>query len=126
VIEEDIKSYLNALPSFAPQVYIEEAPQQCAEPYIVLGLVSVEPVHSHDGACATITETYQFTVYDKRPSVAIAAARSLRFAIDGFKGVMGTTQVGGVFYKAQRRFREDSTRLHHVSMDFEFQYSEEG
>lgn len=124
-IEDAIKTHLRSLNTAAGQrVFADEAPQETETPYVVFWLTSVDPDHTHEGAVTAVKRTFQISTFAPKAGDAIAVARAIRRAIDGYSGAMSSLAINAVFYVTEQRFREDLSKLHHVAQDFEFQYED--
>lgn len=127
-IEEGIRAYLTSSPlplAVGMRVYSQRAPAKPTTPYIVFSRIAVSPLMTHYGAPDTIRRTIQFSVFAATQSEALGIADALRKMLDGYKGLMGSVAVRAVFWRNEQYFYEDFTNLHHVPLDFEFQYVEQ-
>jgi hypothetical protein len=106
------------------RVYWMRAPQNVAEPFVVLQVISSVPDVSHQGPSGLIPARVQADCYSDSYTSAKAVARAVTARLSGYRGTPtppGTVTFDGVFKDAERdEYEPDDSpdKLFRVSMDF--------
>ena len=121
-IEEGLYDYLSSdvgvSALLSSRIYPGTLPQNWTAPAISYQRISGERNRILSGPDDRATPRIQIDCWADSYSGARALAEAVRSAIDGYAGLMGTTQVGSVVLESDTDFYEPDTNVYHVSMDF--------
>lgn len=103
-LEEDLYAWVKTLPAALlvgdatrPRFYYGAAPQGAAKPYVVWWLTA-QPGHLHMRGVSRIeSPTLGFDVYGLDGVAVRAIAKSLDGSLNGYRGLMGSTNIRGIF-----------------------------
>lgn len=130
IFEQTLRELLIRTNLVDDRVFLMRAPQVPAEkqqiPYIVFFMVGpvdhIKHVTIH-GALDQIERDYQFSVFDKSQSRALAIADSLRMYFDTMHGDFQNVHIGHCFYMTQTWAWESDTLLFQVIQEFRFMFN---
>lgn len=96
--KSDLYDFLNAKVAITNiiglnNIFPERAPSSAEIPYIVWGRNSSDGVRHMKGASGMVMERFTFDCYGKSSPVAETISEAMRNALDGFQGLMGSTDV---------------------------------
>ncbi|HEX9768438.1 MAG TPA: DUF3168 domain-containing protein [Kiloniellales bacterium] len=104
------------------RIYLGEAPQNVATPYVVYFLVG--PVHDRtlEGRSRLVRSRFQLDCYDTKTANAgalsvVAIANAIREALDGFRGTVSGVSFKSVMADGDRDLTVPETRLAQRSLD---------
>ena len=111
------------------RVFPKRMPQVPTYPCIVFHRVAGRPEHSMSGNSEMVEAVLQFDVHAGTAAQARATARSLRLALDSFKGTMGGAvdvgvEVFGAFLQDERDGEDDDLKSFWIQQDFMIQHHE--
>lgn len=127
-IEDGIRAYLTGSPyplAVQGRVYSHAAPQNGAQPYIVIYRIAVTPRHTQRGPVVITERLMQFSIFGLSQSTVLGIADALRRLMDGYTGQMGSYAVTGVFLSGERSQYNEASKLHQIAADYRIQYIEE-
>jgi len=84
------------------RVFVTEAPQDAALPLVVLKRVSTPRVYAQTGPSGLAWPRVQITARAARQAEAVAVAKAVRTAVNGYRGSMGDVPVQAVFVDTER------------------------
>jgi hypothetical protein len=139
-IETALKTYLLTLTPLtaliSTRIYFAQAPENTAQPYIVISKVSDIKVHSHDGYESARTDRFQFSIF----STSYATCKGIAAALEGngsrtsptgldcytgkMGGVSGVTVRGCLHENEIDLGYETESGLYHVACDYFISYVE--
>jgi hypothetical protein len=128
MIEEGIIAYLTTYnPLVAMQstrIYPDRLPQTPTLPATVFLSISDPEEYNQSGPSEWKEQRFQFDCWADNPLDAIKLKNTLRDAVSGFKGMMGTTEVYAAFADNGRTMDDDETGLYRRILEVLFQYKE--
>jgi len=99
-------------------------PEGVLDPSIVYFRVSGLGDYHTQGPSGLTRPRYQIDAYAQTPNAAAALADLVKDRMDGYRGLMGSVHVQGVFLDSERDDYHDAAKLHRVSRDFLIWYAE--
>ena len=127
MIEEGLYAFLAAL-SPAPaagRIYPLMLPQNHTLPAVTFTRIAATRTRSLDGPSGMARAVFQVDAWAATYGGAKTLAETLRQALDGHRGAMGSETVGGVLLTAERDLFDHETGTYRVSMDFAIWHQEE-
>lgn len=126
MLEEGIVTYLTSVTVLVAlqgnRVWPNRLPQNPTLPATTFREISNVPEYSHNGPSGYENVRMQFNCWATDPLAAKQLARALKRALSGFKGMMGSSSIGGCFLANSMDDFDDPTGLSRVIVDFEFEY----
>lgn len=116
-IEQGIITYLVSKSVAGGRVYPLILPQNAGLPAVVMQRVSSVPDYVHEGASGLELGRFQFTVWAENYAAAKATAAAVIAALSGYKGLMGTVEVGASFIANQIDQKDPESHLCAVITD---------
>lgn len=116
-IEQGIITYLKAQNVAGQRVYPLSLPQNAVLPAVVVQRVSGLPDYTHDGDSGLEPGRFQFTSWAESYAAAKATALSVKAALSGYKGSMGTVTVGASFIANELDLNDPDSNLRRVIVD---------
>jgi hypothetical protein len=108
------------------RVYPKVLPQNVQTPAITYELITDPRGNTHQGPDGTVEALYQVTVWAKSYMEAKTISLSIKNALQGFSGAMGTgVTVASVFAGGGRDLFDDDLRLYFIPADFIIHYKEQ-
>lgn len=99
------------------RIYVNEAPQSGAKPYIVYTVITIEPIYS--ARCVLDEVTIQYSVFAERYGSARTIANLIRTDLERFNGLLSGISVVNIdFAGLGASEKEKDSRLAHISYDF--------
>lgn len=125
-IDDGLKAFLTAspypIPAVGPRVYLHKAPQGAIDPYIVVYLISSEPLNSQRGTSDLRRESLQFSVFSPKQATTREVGLALCRLLSGFSGTMGTVPVTCCLQTNGRMLFNEATSVHQYALDFLIHY----
>ena len=92
-------------------------------PALDIFTISGSTIPTHVGPAGLTTKRYQVDVWASNDPEVDALSESLRHLLDGFRGLMGATDIGSIFYEGERDLDEPPTttsepQVYHRALDF--------
>ena len=81
-------------------------------------------MHTIDQQVGMAHPVFQFDAWAETYLAAKQLSRELRLALDGYRGIMGTETIHGVFIRNELDVYEDLTKLHRIILDAEIFHTE--
>ena len=75
------------------KIYAGQAPSSASLPYITIARISEPPHHHMTAAAGIASPTFQVDSWGRNLKQVSVLSEAIRNAIDGFRGLMGTTDV---------------------------------
>jgi len=101
----------------ADRIYVNEAPQSGAKPYIVYTVITIEPIYS--ARCVLDEVTIQYSVFAERYGQARSIVNLIRTDLERFNGLLSGISVVNIdFAGLGASEKEKDSRLAHISYDF--------
>lgn len=100
------------------RIYPSVLPQAPTFPAITYSTISAVRQNTMDGPDGLPSKRIQIDSWASTFSQALALADAIRERLDGHLGVMGATEVKGIFAAAERQLYESEPKLHRVSSDY--------
>lgn len=101
----------------ADRIYVNEAPQSGAKPYIVYTVITIEPIYS--ARCVLDEVTIQYSVFAERYGQARTIVNLIRTDLERFNGLLSGISVVNIdFAGLGASEKEKDSRLAHISYDF--------
>jgi hypothetical protein len=123
--EASLKTWLPAAcPSVSGRISANAASQDVKTPYLVYQRISSPRGYTHDGPDGSVEARFQFSFCSEILAGAIAAAEELRLVLSGFKGTLGTHEVGHAFIDNEVDLYDPDTEIHQVIVDYLIGYIE--
>lgn len=127
-LEADIYTYLAAQTALTDlvgtRIYMMNAPQNTAFPYVVYRKVAASPDYAMGGQSGLQQAWFEFFVYDDLYATVLAVVEQLRQELSGYHGTMGTTVVDWVTLEGENDEYLDDTGVHTPrygrSVDYKF------
>ena len=116
-IEQGIITYLVSKSVSGGRVYPLTLPQNAVLPAVVMQRVSSVPDYVHEGASGLELGRFQFTAWAENYAAAKATATAVIAALSGYKGLMGTVEVGASFIANQIDQKDPESHLCAVITD---------
>lgn len=129
-ISEALRTFLlsdsNIAAAVAARVYPVQLPQNTTLDSIRYAIISGNRSHaSPQGAIGLSGPRVQIDAVSQGFDTAYSLAELIRKRIDGYRGLMGTVKVQGVFFDSERTDFEPEPKLHVFSRDFFIWFEEE-
>jgi hypothetical protein len=128
-VEEAIHDRIvNTAPSgskLGTRVYPMTLPQTPELPAATYQIVSVVPVHSHQGPSDLDATRIQIDTWADGYAAAREAAVAVRTVLDGIRGMVSGLWVGGVLYAGQSTHYEDEVDMWRVRADYRIWHATE-
>lgn len=125
LIEQALMTYLLAQSGItalvSTRIHFARAPQDVANPYIIVIKIDAPREHSHDGSSQLAHPRFQLSIFASTYSQAKNIAAAVQAALQGYSGTMGGAggvAVGNVLYEDENDLYEEETRLFHVACDY--------
>jgi len=106
------------------RIYPLKLPQAATYPAITYQRVSGDRIRSLDGPSGLADPRIQLDLWDKTYSGVKALADTVRGALDGFRGLMGTDNIGGVLLLSDSDFYEQGVEVFRVIQDYSIWHKE--
>lgn len=106
------------------RVFPVVVPQGETRASVVYARISGEGDYHTQGPSGLARPRYQIDAYAKTQDEAAALANLVQDRIDGYRGLMGSVPVQGVFLESERDDYHDAAKLHRVSRDYVIFYAE--
>ena len=116
-IEQGIITYLIALNVATKRVYPAPLPQNVTLPAVTVQRVSSVVDYVHAGASGLELGRFQFTSWADSYAAAKVIAQQVKAALTGYKGSMGTVEVGASFIANEIDQVDPSSHLRAVIVD---------
>jgi hypothetical protein len=101
----------------ADRIYVNEAPQGGAKPYVVYTVITIEPIYT--AHCIQDEVTIQYSVFAERYASARTIVNVIRTDLERFSGVLSGISVLNIdFAGVGASEKEKDSRLAHISYDF--------
>ncbi len=130
-IEQALKEYLTGYAGLAAivagRVYALITPDKPAKPYVVFQRISTPREHSQSGPSALVQPRFQIDCWGDSYETCKQAIDQVRFALDGYKGVMGVTYpvtVYDAFCEGDKDTYDHPTRLYGAMIDVRIRHEE--
>ncbi len=124
-IETSLAAHLaENVPLAGGRVHPAALPQRPSLPALVYLRVSGVPTYDHDGPTGTVEARFQVSCWATRYGTARQLAAQVRSCLEGYKGLMGDTEIGHCFCVADRDAREAEPGLYHDPLEFTVMYYE--
>lgn len=125
---EDLTTYLIANSALVAtvngRIYSQILPQHAVLPAIAYSQIHGKPGNTMENASGFIDALFQFTCVAMSYFDAKKTARSLRTALEGFAGTMGSTKVYGAFQESERDGFNFETLEYRTDLDFKIWHLE--
>lgn len=108
----------------AARMYPILLPQEPSYPAIVYSLASSTRLHALDGPPGRASHRVQIDCYAETYKEAHQLAAAVRQRLDGYAGLMGSTEVGYVSLDNEQDLYDDDARVHRVLQDFLISHKE--
>jgi hypothetical protein len=99
-------------------------PQGERRPSLVYNIISESTDHVTTGPSGLVMARMQIDSYASTPDEGDSLARLVKDRLDGFSGLMGSVEVGGVFAETARTDYQADSQLHRSSRDYRIWFSE--
>jgi len=106
------------------RIYFAEAPEPPTLPYVTMTRIDAPRVHSLTGPSGLAAARVQIDVYAKSVKAARAIGKTIREAIDGFRGIQSGVNLQGVLLLDEMDGYSDSLELRRVTQDYRVWYNE--
>lgn len=116
-IEQGIITYLMALNVAGKRVYPAPLPQNSVLPGVTMQRISSVTDYVQSGASGLELGRFQFTSWAESYAAAKATAQQVKAALSGYKGVMGTVDVGASFLANEIDQKDPDSHLCAVIVD---------
>lgn len=121
MIEDALRNKLldntNLTALIADRLFVQEAPQGVARPYVVYLVVSLNPEYCQGESTDHII--IQYSCFAERHSESRAIANIIRQDLNGFSGELEGIKIPSIVFDSQGvNIREKDSRLAHISYDF--------
>jgi hypothetical protein len=93
-------------------------------PAIAYSLEDDRSMHTQQGPSALRQAIYRFDIWADTAAEAMAVARQMRVALDGYRGLFRDIPIVGAFFDGAGRSRDPDTATFNVSMRFTIHYQE--
>lgn len=123
-LEEAVSAYLQ--PKLNHKLYPFLLPQNTELPAVVYMPVSVERLHSLVADTGFVKQRLQFSCYGKSYKESVQLEGIIRQELQNFSGVMSGLLIGSVLLMEEITNYEAGTNAYSVTIEFEFQFEEEG
>lgn len=127
MIDESLIAFIQGLATTAgSRVHPALLPQEATYPAIAVTAVQMAKERALSGEVIRSTATYRLDVYGSGHSEVFPVSRALRDALDGYRGIMGTTRILHSAVNGPADFSDDDgdRKLRHHILDIELIYSE--
>ena len=125
---EDLTAYLIANAGLTAlvngRIYSQVLPQHAVLPAIVYSQIHGKAGNTMENASGFTDATFQFACMAMSYYDAKKTAKSLRAALEGFAGTMGSTKVYGAFQEAERDGFDFETLEYRTDLDFKIWHLE--
>jgi len=111
--------------AFGTGIHVNKVPDETAYPYGLIKRVYENSIHTQDGRFG-YEAMAQIEVYDEALSDCITNANLIFNLLDGYKGVMGSTEVGSVFMGNKRDEWAPDSRHYRCLMEAEIKWTDYG
>lgn len=130
LIEQALMTYLLAQSGITDyvgrQIHFVQAPQNTAQPYMVINKISGPREHTHDGGDMAHPR-FQFSVFASKYSNCKGCISALQTALQGYSGTMGGAggvKVGAALYDDETDLERGEQGLYGVAADYIIWHSE--
>ena len=123
-LEEAVSAYLQ--PMLNNKLYPFLLPQNTELPAVVYLPVSVERLHSLVADTGFVKQRLQFSCYGKSYKESVQLAVMIRHELQNFSGVMSGLLIESVLLMEEITNYEAGTNVYSVTIEFEFQFEEDG
>lgn len=106
------------------RIHPNRLPQNIGYPAISYQKITRTHLQTHDGLSGLARPRIQINCWAEGNTQAQNLADAVRYALEGFRGNMGTVSVMGGFAENATDRYDDEAEKHGVSMDFFFFYQE--
>lgn len=106
------------------RIYPVVLPQGVTDPSIVYNRISAIGDHHMQGASGLTRTRMQVDAYATTHDAAASLADAIKEVLDGYRGLMGSVTVQGVFFDTEREDYQDDVKLYRVSRDYFIWYEE--
>jgi len=130
MIEDDLCTYLKddvTISSYVgTRIYPVRMPQNVVYPAITYQIIGSTRFLTLSGPVSLVEGRYQIDIWSNGYGETKNIAKGIRDALQGFKGLMGTTKVQGILQdiNSEQDFYEDDTDLNRLTNDFIIYYEE--
>lgn len=100
-------------------------PQGETRTSLVLSRISAVGDHTNDGPVSLGRIRYQVDCYALTFGACADLALAIKSRLDGYRGVIGSFDIRGIFFDGVRDGYEDDTKFYRVSQDYFVWHSEE-
>ena len=127
--EEGLVTYLKSVTAIKnavdTRIFGQHLPQTAILPCIVYQRISTSRVLTHDqNSSGLVRATFQFDVYSTTYVNALSVTDALRSALQGYKGAMGSVQVGAVLPRNEVHLEERELDIVRIMSEYEISYQE--
>lgn len=124
----DLRSFILDDPSISAivgqRVYLRRLPQSPTIPSIVYARVTTRRSHDLDGPDHLPRALVQITSWTSSMADSSSLSSLLRSRLDGFRGTMGSIEVGSILCSGERDTEEPETGRTGVILEFQVQFEE--
>jgi hypothetical protein len=118
-IEKALGAYLTAhVTLVAGRVYSVKLPQKAVLPALTFFRVSTVPIYSHQGFSHLTKCRFQISCWAVKHGDVREIASELRDVLDGYSGMMGTTEIGSCLCVGDRDMYEPAAGIYQAPLDF--------
>jgi hypothetical protein len=108
----------------ATRIYPVKLPQGITAPSIVYNEISGQGDHHNEGPSGLVAVRMQIAAWAQSADAAHALFLAVKEAIDGYRGMMGSVEVQGVFVGNWRDLEDATANLRGKVADYFIHYSE--
>jgi hypothetical protein len=131
-ITEALRTFIAAQPAIAGLIggagalrwYPLTRPENAVYPCVTYQIISDPRTYTHDGDTGAIVARIQVTVWAKTYAALTQVSEALIGGLSGYRGLMGTVDVNGVFIPNAVDGYQPDTRLYNRNIDVLPQYYE--